>query len=429
MRSVRVSAALSFLLLLAALAAAEPARAGSGLIVGVADDHIKWTPEPGPVLAAVSALRLDAIRVTLDWRPGRRHLTGRDHIALRRATAADPHGVRVVLAVYGRAVDAPRGRRAREDYCRFVRSALVRYGEITDVVVWNEANSDTFWRPHEDAPAAYAALLARCWDLLHAAVPEVNVVTTTAGSHDPAGFIRGIGAAYRASGRTRPLFDAAGHNPYPRYPDEPPTARHSVYIGQGDYERLVAVLDETFGGTAQPAAPIWYLENGFQTAVGRARRPYYAGRESAVRTVSPVGQAEQLAAALRLASCQPRVAAFFNFLLVDERWLGGWQSGLLWADWKRKPAFGAYRAAIDELRRGGVDCVAALLGPGERRNSARLRARRRGMQSAWESELRSSSSLPVRSWPLQSTPRSAASKFRRSAGSCWRSASSAYCSR
>jgi hypothetical protein len=426
---VRVTAALSFLLLLAALAAAQPARAGSGLLVGVADDHIKWTPQPAPVLDAVTALRLDAMRVTLDWRAGRRHLTARDHTALRRAIAAEPHGVRVVLAVYGRAVDAPRGRRAREDYCRFVRNALRRYGEITDVVVWNEANSDTFWRPYEDAPAAYAALLARCWDLLHAAVPEVNVLTTTAGSHDPAGFIRGLGAAYRASGRMRPLFDATGHNPYPRYPDEPPTARHSVYIGQGDYERLVGALDEAFGGTAQPAAPIWYLENGFQTAVGRTRRPLYDGRESAVRTVSPWGQAEQLAAALRLASCQPRVAAFFNFLLVDERRLGGWQSGLLWADWKRKPAFAAYRAAIDEVRRGAVDCVAVLRNPDERRSSAGLRVGSRGMQTAWESELHSSSSQPVRSSPSRSTPRSAASMCRRSAGFCWRSASSVHCSR
>ena len=421
---MRVSAALSLVLLLAALVAVEPARAGPGLLVGIADDGIKWAPRPDSILAEVTDLRLDAMRVTLDWRPGRRNLSAQDHTALRRTVAADPHGVRVVLAVYGRAADAPRGPRAREDYCRFVRNALLRYEEISDVVVWNEANSDTFWRPQADAPAAYAALLARCWDLLHAAVPEVNVVTTTAGSHDPAAFIRGLGAAYRASGRTRPLFDTAGHNPYPRHPDEPTTARHAVYVGQGDYERIVGVLDAAFSGTAQPAAPIWYLENGFQTAVGRTRRLLYAGRESVVRTVSPEGQAAQLAAALRLASCQPRVAAFFNFLLVDEQRLGGWQSGLLWADWQRKPAFAAYRTAIEEVRRGSVDCVAALRTPGERGISAGLRVQSWGIHGAWESESRSSSSPLVRSSPSRSTPRSAASTSRRSAGSCSRSASS-----
>jgi hypothetical protein len=55
-----------------------------------------------------------------------------------------------------------------------------------------------------------------------------------------------VGDAYGAGGRARPLFDTAGHNPYPRSPDELPTARHSVYIGQGDYDRLVAALDAAF---------------------------------------------------------------------------------------------------------------------------------------------------------------------------------------
>ena len=192
----------------------------------------------------------------------------------------------------------------------------------------------------------------------------MNVLTTTAASHDPAAFIRGVGAAYRASGRQRPLFDAAGHNPYPLFSAESPTARHEVYIGQGDYDRLVAVLDESFAGTAQRAGP---------DLVSRERLPDDDGREAATHALrrpgkrcarrwSPQAQAAQIAAALRLASCQPRVAAYFNFLLVDEPVLGGWQSGLLWADWRRKPAFEAYRAAIAEVRGGTVDCAAALRG-------------------------------------------------------------------
>ena len=358
MRAVRVSAALSLLLLVAALVAAASAHAGANLLVGVDDDRIKWTTHPAPILRELAALDVDALRVTLPWRPGRSHLEGRDHTALRRAVAAHRRGVRVVLAVYGRAGDAPRTARAREDYCRFVRAALRRYTEIADVVIWNEANSDAFWRPQQGAPAAYAALLARCWDVLHDAFPYVNVLTTTAGSHDPASFIRDLGAAYRASGRVRPIFDAVGHNPYPRHPDEHPTAVHAVYIGQGDYERLVAAVDAAFAG--EP--PIWYLETGYQTRAGW-RGVFYDGRENASRTISPEGQAVQVAAALRLASCQERVEAFFNFLLVDERDLDGWQSGLLWPDWRRKPAFEAARAAIDEVRRGAVDCAAAAREP------------------------------------------------------------------
>ena len=358
---MRVPAALS-LALLALLAGAGSARAGSDLLIGVHDDAIKWTERPTPILGAVRALGLGAMRVTLVWRPGKRHLTRRDHDALRRLVAADAYGVRIVLGVYGRAGQAPQDRAGREDYCRFVRNVLLRYGEIRDVVIWNEANSDTFWQPRDGAPAAYAALLGRCWDVLHAAVPDVNVVTTTASSHDAAAFIRELGAAYRAGGRQRPLFDTVGHNPYPLYPGEPPTARHDVYLGQGDYDRLVAVLDESFAGSAQPATPVWYLENGFQTTVAKGRRPRYRGRESVTGTIGPAEHAEQLATALRLASCQPRVAAYFNFLLADEPMLEGWQSGLLWADGQRKPAFDAYRAAIAEVRAGAVDCAAVLGG-------------------------------------------------------------------
>jgi hypothetical protein len=359
---MRVTAALS-LLLLALLVGPEPARAGSDLLIGVHDDSIKWTDRSAPILGAMRALGLGGMRVTLEWRPGKRHLSGSDHDALRRAVAANGYSVRTVLGVYGRAADAPHDPRAREDYCRFVRNVLLRYGEVRDVVIWNEANSDTFWLPREGAPADYAALLGRCWDVLHTFVPDVNVLTTTGSSHDPAAFMRGVGAAYRASGRQLPLFDAAGHNPYSLFPGEPPTARHDVYLGQGDYDRLVAVLDEAFAGTAQPQTPIWYLENGFQTiTVGERRRAHYSGRETVARTLEPEAQAAQVAAALRLAHCQPRVAAYFNFLLVDETLLGGWQSGLLWADWRRKPAFEAYRAAIAEVRSGTVDCAAVLRG-------------------------------------------------------------------
>ncbi len=359
---MRVFAAVS-LSLLTLLAGSEPARAGSDLLIGVHDDRIKWTEQPAPILGAMRTLGLGGLRVTLEWRRGKRHLTMPDHNALRRAVAANASGVRIVLGVYGRANAAPQRRAAREDYCRFVRNVLLRYGEIRDVVIWNEANSDTFWQPRERAAEAYAALLARCWDVLHRAIPDVNVLTTTAASHDPAAFVRDVGAAYRASGRQLPLFDAVGHNPYPLFPGEAPTARHDMYLGQGDYDRLVAALDVTFAGTAQPSTSIWYLENGFQTTTaGKRRRSHYSGHESVARTLQPGEQAAQIAAALRLAHCQPRVAAYFNFLLVDETLLGGWQSGLLWADWRRKPAFDAYRAAIAEVQSGAVDCAAALSG-------------------------------------------------------------------
>ncbi len=332
--------------LLVALLAAQAATAGDGLLVGVDDDQITWANRPTRVLGATEALGLGAMRVTLRWRPGRRNLEARDHTVLRRAVAVRP--------------SASASSSPSTDGRSTVRNALVRYREIRDVVIWNEVNSPAFWRPQATAPEDYEALLARCWDLLHSSFPDVDVVTSTAGAHDPISFVHGLAAAYVRRARTRPLFDTFGHNPYPVYPFEPPAAQHEVYVGEGDYARLVGALDGDFAGTPEGPAPIWYLEDGFQTRVASPRRHLYAGQESEPWTLSPDEQALQLAAALRLAYCQPRVPAFFNFLLVDEPGLPGWQSGLLWADWTRKPAFAAYRAAIDDVRRGEVECAVRL---------------------------------------------------------------------
>jgi hypothetical protein len=69
--------------------------------------------------------------------------------------------------------------------------------------------------------------------------------------------------------------------------------------------------------------------------------------------VSPRLQATWLSRAIALAGCQPRVRAFFNFELVDEPRLAGWQSGLIWRGLRRKPAAAAYAAAA---RRAGHHC-------------------------------------------------------------------------
>jgi hypothetical protein len=117
---------------------------------------------------------------------------------------------------------------------------------------------------------------------------------------------------------------------------------------------------------------IWYMEDGFQTRVAPALSRDYAGRESDQWALDPVthegrtaaarrradDQATQLADALRLAYCQPYVGAFFNFLLADERSLGGWQSGLLWANWQPKPSYRSFAHAVADIRRGWVDCAA-----------------------------------------------------------------------
>src|SRR5205807_881937 len=168
----------------------------------------------------------------------------------------------------------------RNAYCSFLRGVVRRIPLIHDIQIWNEANSPTFW-PDSAGAGAYEELLAHCWDVLHAAPTLVNVISSTAPRHDPAGFILAVGEAYRSSGRARPLVDTFGHNPYPQDSAEPPAATHegSDFLGEGDYQTLMNVLLTAFDGTAQPipGAPgvtIWYLETGFQTVPPRDKRRF-----------------------------------------------------------------------------------------------------------------------------------------------------------
>jgi hypothetical protein len=239
-----------------------------------------------------------------------------------------------------------------------VREIVASIPAARDVVIWNETNSPAFWRPQRDAPREYAALLARCWDLLHARRPDVNVILSTAPRHNPLGFLRRLGAAYRASGRTRPLVDTFGHNPYPRYASEVPAAVHKDgYVGQGDYPALVSTIRTSFAATPQELTSIWYLEDGFQTRTPFGP-PLYTGRENALAPVPAHAQADQLRDALALAYCrQPLVGAFFNFQLADEQRLTGWQSGVLWANWRPKPAHEPVREVASAIADGDVECA------------------------------------------------------------------------
>jgi hypothetical protein len=278
---------------------------------------------------------------------------------------------RIVLAVYNVARYAPTGSSARNQYCAFLRGVVRHIPLIHDVEIWNEANSPAYWPQNAGAPA-YAALLARCYDVLHSRPAPINVISSTASRHDPAAFVFELGTAYRSSGRLRPLFDTFGHNPYPENSAEPPWILHesSDLIAEGDYETLLNVLGTSFDGTTQPVpgtrgVSIWYVEDGFQTVAPPEKRRYYHGRENdlhAVESLDPRGeagvvdQATQLRDAILLAYCQPAVSGFLNFGLLDEDRLGGWQSGLLWRDGSRKPSYDTFKSVIAEVRRRDTDC-------------------------------------------------------------------------
>jgi hypothetical protein len=314
-----------------------PAR----LLVGVDDDTLKWTANPLGVVRWQQSLGVQAVRVWVPW-SGEARPSGARLTELGRAEQA-AQKTRVVLAVFGFARDTPTDARTQARFCGYARSALALVPHARAVVIWNEANSRTYWT---GTPQEYEALLARCYDELRR--PGLTILDSTASAHSPEAFLSAVGAAYRASGRTQPLVDAFGHNPYPSGRGEAPDAVHAVgFVGEGDYARLVGVLQSAFGR----APSIWYLEDGFQSAVPPGLSSHYYGREN-VPTLVPATQARQLGQAIRLASCQPAVHAFFNFELVDERRLAGWQSGLIWRGVHRKPALRAFQLAVRQAASG-----------------------------------------------------------------------------
>ena len=76
----------------------------------------------------------------------------------------------------------PQDAASRTQFCTFAKNAVARFPSLDDVVIWNEPNVSAFWRPQFNAdgssaaPAAYEALLAGCWDALHAFRSTINVI-------------------------------------------------------------------------------------------------------------------------------------------------------------------------------------------------------------------------------------------------------------
>jgi hypothetical protein len=127
------------------------------------------------------------------------------------------------------------------------------------------------------------------------------------------------------------------------------------FLGEGDYSRLATTLRAGFAGTAQRSLAVWYLEDGYQSRIPTRLQRYYHGHET-VAVLTAQAQAERVAAAISLAACQPLVRAFFNFELVDERRLAGWQSGLIWRGARPKPAAATFAAAARRAAAGTLGC-------------------------------------------------------------------------
>ena len=379
--------ALAFTIVLLAALAAMPAQAAPGrpILVGAAEDSAKQGPLEADAKMSLARLAgFNTIRMTSVWWPGNRQVSGIELEGLQNAAdAARLNGIRLIISVYPNGSKiTPLTPTARAQFASYTASIPQLVPYVRDVIVGNEPNLNRFWMPQftatgENAAASsYMGLLAQTYDQLKAVSPKITVIggtlaprgsdkpTLARPTHSPTQFILDMGAAYRRSGRTRPVMDWFSFHPYLEKSSIPPTFAHPKVkvIAIADYGKLARLLGRAFDGTAQPGStlPILYDEFGVQTHATDGKRSLYTneGLPSAGDAVDEATQARYYTIALRFAACQKNVVGLLFFHVSDEADLDRWQSGVYYADDTPKSSLAAVRTAAEAARTGklGSSC-------------------------------------------------------------------------
>jgi hypothetical protein len=352
---------------------------GRKLTIGVLEDAVKL-PDPKLAderVALATRAGFDALNITTAWTPGQTAPDpGELQILQNVAKASQSHHVQLLITVYApRPRYAPTTDAAQEQYATFM-AALARDLPTADgFAVWNEPNLNTFWLHQYDASGkdiaatAYTSLLARTYDALKGVSKKVKVYggnlaprgfedpESPRPTHSPTQFIKDMGTAYRASGRTKPIMDVFALHPYQTRSTIPPGQPHTgASLGFGDYDKLVALLGTAFDGTAQEGStlPIAYTEFGVQSLIPESELGSYTSTDSPLGkdAVPEATQAEYYKEAFQLAACQPNVIAVYIFHLIDEADLNRWQSGPYYTNTKPKTSLEAIASAAKDAREG-----------------------------------------------------------------------------
>ena len=217
-----------------------------------------------------------AVRITSLWRPGLSRPSDDELKTLGYVSdAAKRNGIRLYVTVMSPgSATTPLTDDARADFASYAATIVREAPSIQHVIVGNEPNLNRFWLPQfaldgsSAAPAAYLALLSQTYDAIKRVSSSVTVYGGAVSprgtdhpegsrpTHSPTTFIEGLGAAYRASGRTRPVMDALAIHVYGDNSSVGPAVAHplNTSIGVADYDKLVRLLGDAFDGTAQPGS-------------------------------------------------------------------------------------------------------------------------------------------------------------------------------
>jgi hypothetical protein len=365
---------------------ASSASASPSLRLGIFDDGLVLYGEPDLVFRQLGNTGTQLIRVNLWWSgPGIRVATRKPR---RPADPADPaynwdtydrtvrfsivNGMEPVFSIMGTPpwANAAKGWNVAPTDARDLRlfavAAQRRYSgtfvnadgitlpRVNLWIAWNEPNNPVFLKPqYRRTSRGWTIQSGRDYaKICNAVVQGIKSVrraskvacgvTAPRGNNNPNSsrpsvsplpFLRAmkIGGAQG--------FDAYAHHPYYGSPVEtpstkPPPGRRgqaATAVTLGNVGTLVTEVNRLYGRRTR----IWITEYGYQT-----------NPPDRIFGVTYRKQATYLTQAVSYARKHPQIDLFLWFLLRDEGRIGGWQSGLMTVDGKRKASFNAFRRAV-----------------------------------------------------------------------------------
>jgi hypothetical protein len=361
---------------------AEPASKqaqASRMLVGFYDDESLYGRTDW-AFRQLRSLRAGVVRVTIDWSSVARrrpvspadpadrayNWTAVDNVV----TQARAGRIAVLAAIYGtpRWAGPAKNRLPRRvtDLRLFAYAAAKRYSGTYQVrdneneparrlpavkrwLAWNEPNNPVFLRPQwkrvrQQWRAQSAYDYAKICAAVYAGVKSTRIPgeLVACGSTGP----RGNDAPRSSRPSTSPLvfmtwlrraglkrFDAWAHHPYYgsrlEKPNTMPVSKKGVTLA--NISVMIKRLNMLWGRSKR----LWVTEYGYQT------RP-----PDRLFGVSYSTQAKYVHQAIALARKTRRIDMFVWFLIRDERRLSGWQSGVITANGRRKPAYRAFQTAL-----------------------------------------------------------------------------------
>jgi hypothetical protein len=370
----RISAVLA-----SACAALALAGAASSTTFGVADDAGKYAEDGGAgFFTMLTQLGMTENRMAVFWDPSQPNTIVDQAFLDRAVPQAQRRGIDVMLAIYplkARAlVDTPNGVQL---FAQYAAKVAERYPYVRKIICLNEGNQPRFHQPQFDdqgkgiSGAVQEQAMAACYDALKAVDPGIDVIAFGLSprgnddfdapsnvSHSPIRFLKEVGDAYGASGRTKPIADDLSVHCYPNVNTDSPSVGYVwPKVGCVNLDRFKQAWWDAFHGTAQPlfreagdSSPgphvrIFVDEVGYQARVSPDKESLYKGAEN-VPLVDESTQGSYYAQLIALMACDPNVALLNFFHAVDETNLSAWQSGVVLPDGTHRASFAEVKSAI-----------------------------------------------------------------------------------